>query len=249
MPPPTPTHTLVSKSASVPALSSTTGAMPSSIGNNMCDDDGAPEANELSMVSSNGNAANPTKVQDVGSILNILYSSQAKQSKSKSAAMVAATADLLIANNNVPTILEDLHMTLNVHQGGYSGWEADVFYYSLGKCIWLPRLREFVRSYPFPNQEYICEQIHPHLHNISIKLSTQITFTKRLWDACGAGHIGDTCAQILMVGYKMESIDDMIFSYDIINMLTIDYEASIEGNHPALTMKHIIDVLWDGISK
>lgn len=55
--------------------------------------------------------------------------------------------------------------------------------------------------------------------------------------------------QILMVGYKMESIDDMIFSYDIINMLTIDYEASIEGNHPALTMKHIIDVLWDGISK
>lgn len=205
-------------------------------------------------------ADDDAKVQDVGSILDILYSSRVEQSAEAAMAAAAAAADLLLANNNVPVLLEDLHMNLKCHQGGYSGPEADVFYYGRGKYIWLHRLRFFVHNHPFPTEEYIRYKL-PRLvnkfirkladvHNVSHKLSTVITLTKCLWEACGKGHIGDTCAQILMVGYKMESIDDdMIFSYDIINMLTIDYEASIEGNHPALTMKHIIDVLWDGISK
>jgi hypothetical protein len=192
----------------------------------------------INRLSSNDNAVNATstdaihptmKVQDVGSILDILYSSQVKQSAG--AAMAAANADLLIANNNVPVLLEDLHMNLKVHQGGYSGYEADMFYYDIGKYIWLPRLREFVHNHPFPNEEYIRHNIFSGTHNlpnISQKLSTLITLAKRLWDACGRGHIGDTCSEILMVGYEMESIDDMRFSHNLINMLTIDYEASIE---------------------
>ena len=87
-----------------------------------------------------------------------------------------------------------------------------------------------------------------HLDNISQKQCALNAHAKSLWEACGNGHIGEFTAQILLIGYELGSIHDMMYCHSFINMLTIDYEASGELEHPATTMKHIINVLWEGIN-
>ena len=78
-------------------------------------------------------ADDDAKVQDVGSILDILYSSRVEQSAE--AAMAAAAADLLLANNNVPVLLEDLHMNLKCHQGGYTVAPKQIYFIMAGASV------------------------------------------------------------------------------------------------------------------
>ena len=83
---------------------------------------------------------------------------------------------------------------------------------------------------------------------LSHKPSALNAHSKSLCEECGKVSIREFTAQILMVVYELGSIHDMIYCHNLINMLSIDYEASGELEHPVTKMKHIINVLWEGIN-